>query len=156
VVDDTVLSYADDKTGHMLSRLFLEPELQGEIKEPNFYFDLKEPKSAEALDMLVGARGWRMFEWKPIVSGDWRKIPATTTTTTTPDDSHRPTARRVLVMPQKPKEEGPPIVPKRLQPQGIPACNRCTARTTVPFLPMIKGIPAQKQLEVLDAKIMRT
>lgn len=38
VVDDTVLSFADDKTGHILSRLYLEPELQGKIEEPNFYF----------------------------------------------------------------------------------------------------------------------
>jgi hypothetical protein len=38
VVDDTVLSFADDKTGHMLSRLYLEPELPGKIEEPNFYF----------------------------------------------------------------------------------------------------------------------
>ncbi|MBL9004590.1 MAG: hypothetical protein JNJ46_10105, partial [Myxococcales bacterium] len=38
VVDDTVLSFADDKTGHMLSRLYLEPELPGKVEEPNFYF----------------------------------------------------------------------------------------------------------------------
>ena len=38
VVDDTVLSFADDKTGHMLSRLYLEPELPGKLEEPNFYF----------------------------------------------------------------------------------------------------------------------
>jgi hypothetical protein len=38
VVDDTVLSFADDKTGHMLSRLYLEPELTGKVEEPNFYF----------------------------------------------------------------------------------------------------------------------
>jgi hypothetical protein len=38
VVDDTVLSFADDKTGHILSRLYLEPEVPGKIEEPNFYF----------------------------------------------------------------------------------------------------------------------
>jgi hypothetical protein len=38
VVDDTVLSFADDKSGHMLSRLYLEPELTSKVEEPNFYF----------------------------------------------------------------------------------------------------------------------
>ncbi len=38
VVDDTVLSLADDKTGHMLSRLYLEPEIADKVEEPNFYF----------------------------------------------------------------------------------------------------------------------
>ena len=39
-------SFADDKTGHMLSRLYLEPELTGKVEEPNFYFDLSEKRAA--------------------------------------------------------------------------------------------------------------
>jgi len=66
VVDDTVISFADDKTGHMLSRLFLEPEVPGAVEEPNVYFDLTEKKGAVGLDMLLGTRGWRRFEWKPV------------------------------------------------------------------------------------------
>ena len=69
VVDDTVLSFADDKTGHMLSRLYLEPELTGKVEEPNFYFDLSEKKSAMALDLLMGTRGYRRFEWRPVLGG---------------------------------------------------------------------------------------
>jgi hypothetical protein len=65
VVDDTVLAFADDKTGHILSRLYLEPELPGKIEEPNFYFDLSEEKSALAMDLLMGTRGYRRFEWLP-------------------------------------------------------------------------------------------
>ena len=65
VVDDTVLSFADDKTGHILSRLYLEPELPGKIEEPNFYFDLSEEKSGLAMDLLMGTRGYRRFEWLP-------------------------------------------------------------------------------------------
>lgn len=68
VVDDTVVSFADDKTGHMLSRLFLEPEIPGKVEEPNFYFDLKEEKSALAMDLLMGTRGWRKFEWAPVLN----------------------------------------------------------------------------------------
>lgn len=66
VVDDTVLSFADDKTGHMLSRLYLEPELPGTLEEPNLFFDLTEEKSALALELLMGTRGWRTFEWRPV------------------------------------------------------------------------------------------
>ncbi len=69
VVDDTVLSFADDKTGHMLSRLYLEPELTGKVEEPNFYFDLSEKKSGLALDLLMGTRGYRRFEWRPVLGG---------------------------------------------------------------------------------------
>jgi len=67
VVDDTVVSFADDKTGHMLSRLYLEPELQDKVEEPNIYFDLKEKKSAVAMDLLMGTRGWRKFEWRKVL-----------------------------------------------------------------------------------------
>jgi alpha-2-macroglobulin-like protein len=67
VVDDTVVSFADDKTGHMLSRLYLEPEIPGKVEEPRFFFDLTEEKSALALDLLMGTRGWRRFEWAPLL-----------------------------------------------------------------------------------------
>ena len=68
VVDDTVVSFADDKNGHMLSKLFLEPEVPGKVEEPNVYFDLTEKKSATAMDLLMGTRGWRKFEWAPVLN----------------------------------------------------------------------------------------
>jgi hypothetical protein len=63
IVDDTVVSFADDKTGHMLAKLLLEPELPTEVEEPNFFFDLTEERSALALEMLMGTKGWRKFDW---------------------------------------------------------------------------------------------
>lgn len=66
VVDDTVLSYADDKQGHLLSKLLLEGEIPGKIEEPKIYFDLTEEKSALAMELLMGTRGWRRFEWAPV------------------------------------------------------------------------------------------
>lgn len=68
VVDDTVISFADDKKGHLLSKVLLEPEVPGEVEEPNFYFDLKEDKSALAMDLLMGTRGWRRFEWQTVIN----------------------------------------------------------------------------------------
>jgi hypothetical protein len=67
VVDDTVISFADDKTAHLLSKLLLESELPGKIEEPNFYLDLRESKSALALDLLMGTRGYRRFDWMPVL-----------------------------------------------------------------------------------------
>ena len=74
VADDTVLSFADDKSGHLLSKLLLEPELPGKVEEPNFFFDLGEARSAEALDLLMGARGYRRFEWAAVLKPPLQRI----------------------------------------------------------------------------------
>jgi len=64
VVDDTVLNYADDKTGEILASLLLLPEMPGQlIDEPNFYFSDDE-KAPRALDLLLGTQGWRRFEFE--------------------------------------------------------------------------------------------
>ncbi len=68
VVDDNLLSFADDKQGNILSKILLEPDLKQAVHEPNFYFDSKEPKSAEALDNLMLTAGWRRYTWKQILS----------------------------------------------------------------------------------------
>jgi hypothetical protein len=68
VVDDTVLSFADDKTGTILSRLLLEHEVPGDIEEPNVYFDLTEENGALGMDLLMGTRGWRTFAWQPVLN----------------------------------------------------------------------------------------
>ena len=78
VVDDTVISFADDKTGHMLSRLLLEPEVPGKVEEPNFYLDLREKKSALALELLMGTRGWRKFEWHAVLEPPRRALEVAT------------------------------------------------------------------------------
>ncbi|MBA3464491.1 MAG: hypothetical protein H0T46_31460 [Deltaproteobacteria bacterium] len=69
VVDDTVLSYADDKSAKILAKLYLEPELGATaadpIEEPNFYFTDK-PEAAAAMDALLATRGYRKFEWRQV------------------------------------------------------------------------------------------
>lgn len=63
VVDDTVLSFADDRTAHLMARLYLEGEMPGQkIVDPNFYFS-GEPGAAQALDLVLGTQGWRRFNW---------------------------------------------------------------------------------------------
>jgi hypothetical protein len=62
VVDDTTLSYADDKQGDIVSRLLVEAELSGSVEEPRTFF--KEP-TGYALDLLLGTAGWRKFVQVP-------------------------------------------------------------------------------------------
>jgi len=79
VVDDKLLTFADDKQGHILSHMLLESDLQGEIVEPNFYFDnendpkrLKpETNRGEALDHLLMTQGWRKFAWEEVLDGKY-------------------------------------------------------------------------------------
>lgn len=70
VVDEKLLSYADNKQGHLLSSLLLEQDVKGKIEEPNFYFDDTEPKSEQAMDYLLMTQGWRRFEWKRVGEGN--------------------------------------------------------------------------------------
>jgi alpha-2-macroglobulin-like protein len=69
VTDESLLTFADDKQGHLLSSLLLEQDVKGKIEAPNFYFDQKEEKSEQALDYLLMTQGWRRFEWKRVLSG---------------------------------------------------------------------------------------
>jgi uncharacterized protein YfaS (alpha-2-macroglobulin family) len=70
VVDDKLLTMNNDKSGHILSKMLLEADLKGEIDEPNFYFDPKEPKADQALDYLMMTRGWRRFSWNKVLKND--------------------------------------------------------------------------------------
>lgn len=66
VVDDQLISFADDKQDNLLSSLLLSSEVRGEIQEPSFYFDKKEEKAVAALDYLLMTQGWRGFKWSDI------------------------------------------------------------------------------------------
>lgn len=106
VVDDTVVSFADDKAGHLLSRLLLEPDVPGKVDEPNAYFDLGDPRSALAMDLLMGARGWRTFEWREILSGKAPRVPAATELSRARLDLPPPP-------PERPQRAVPPATPVR-------------------------------------------
>lgn len=74
VTDDNLISFADDKQGHILSYILLESDLKGEIVEPNFYFDNEQDPSRfkpeidrkKALDCLLMTQGWRRFSWEKV------------------------------------------------------------------------------------------
>ncbi|MGZ4060206.1 MAG: MG2 domain-containing protein [Bacteroidia bacterium] len=68
VVNDQLLSFADDKSGNILSQLLLQQDIKEKIEEPAFYFNAKEPKSDLALDYLLMTAGWRRFTWEKMMN----------------------------------------------------------------------------------------
>lgn len=68
VVDDKEWTFADDKQDNILSYLLMSSELKGEVHEPNFYFDPKEAKAAQALDYVMLTHGWRRFDWATMLT----------------------------------------------------------------------------------------
>ncbi len=66
VVNDAVIGLADDKEGHMLTRLYLEPELVDSPKDPGWYYDRDEKLAARGMDLVMGTKGYRRFEWKSL------------------------------------------------------------------------------------------
>ncbi|MBI4945530.1 MAG: carboxypeptidase-like regulatory domain-containing protein [Bacteroidetes bacterium] len=75
VVNDQLLSFADDKQGNILSKMLLEYDIKDKVEEPNFYFDAKEPKADKALDYVMMTSGWRRFTWEKVMAED---LPAIT------------------------------------------------------------------------------
>ncbi|MCE3225965.1 MAG: large extracellular alpha-helical protein [Bacteroidetes bacterium] len=70
VVNDQLLSFADDKSGNILSKLLLEQDINGKIEEPAFYFNKKEAKANKALDYLLMTAGWRRFTWEKLIEDE--------------------------------------------------------------------------------------
>lgn len=68
VVDEQLLTFADDKQDNILSYLMFSSELEGKIQEPYFYFDEKEPKAKDAVDYLMLTHGWRRFTWNDVLN----------------------------------------------------------------------------------------
>jgi hypothetical protein len=66
VVNDQLLSFADDRSGNIVSKMLLEYDIKDKVEEPQFYFDKKEAKSNQALDYLLMTSGWRRFGWEKV------------------------------------------------------------------------------------------
>lgn len=71
VVDDKILSLADDKQDNILSYMLMSAELKGKVYEPNFYFKPDEPKAIPALDYVMMTHGWRRYEWQEVLKNDF-------------------------------------------------------------------------------------
>lgn len=51
---------------NILTRLLLSADLSGYIEDPGYYFDVKEPDSKEALDLVMLTHGWSRYTWEDI------------------------------------------------------------------------------------------
>lgn len=74
VVDDKLLSFADNKSSNILSSLLLENDLKTKVEEPQFYFNNKEANADKALDYLLMTDGWRRFTWEKVINEDFPAI----------------------------------------------------------------------------------
>ncbi len=74
VVDDQLLSFADDKSSNLLSWMMMEADLDIEVDEPSFYFDESEADADLAMDYLLMTTGWRRFDWKTLAANDFPKL----------------------------------------------------------------------------------
>ncbi len=72
VVNDGLLSYADDKQSDLISALWLEQELNTKLENPGFYFS-NDVKAASALDLVMLTHGWRGVEWKKVMENQDEK-----------------------------------------------------------------------------------
>jgi hypothetical protein len=74
VVDEILLSHADDKQANLLAYYLLTSDLKGEVKEPNFYFEKAEVSDKVdrkvALDYVLMTHGWRRFSWQQVIAGN--------------------------------------------------------------------------------------
>lgn len=67
VVDNKLLSFADDRQDTIVSYFLMSSELQGTIYKPNFYFNSQEEKAHIALDYVLLTHGWRTYIQEPAV-----------------------------------------------------------------------------------------
>lgn len=74
VVNDKVISFSDDKQDNILSWFLMSSELKGTIHEPSFYFNPKEKKAQEALDLVLLTHGWRRFTWENVLNEKYNLI----------------------------------------------------------------------------------
>jgi len=68
VINESRVGINEDEEGTIVNNLLLTSELKGNIERPNYYFtDINDQTKAD-LDVLMLTQGYRLFEWKQILS----------------------------------------------------------------------------------------
>lgn len=70
VTDQGWLRMADDRQASLMPAIFLQPYLNEMPEEADVYFDAKNPKSEQAMDLLMLTAGWRKYAWNAIRAGN--------------------------------------------------------------------------------------
>lgn len=68
VVDDRLLTHANDEHGHLLTQLHLAPWIAGTLEDPGWYFDPDEAEAGAGLDLVLGTHGWRRFARRAVLA----------------------------------------------------------------------------------------
>ncbi len=74
VVDDQLLSFADDKSSDLMSWMLLESDIDVSLEEASFYFDKEEANAEEAMDYVLMTSGWRRFAWETVTENELPKF----------------------------------------------------------------------------------
>lgn len=74
VTDEAKVPYNDDQDLSILSNLLLVSDLQGYVEKPNYYFNTENANRAEALEALLMTQGFRRFEYKELLKGNYPQV----------------------------------------------------------------------------------
>ncbi len=105
VVDDQLLSFADDKSSNILSWMLVEADLDVDAEEASYYFDPNERDAKLGLDHLLMTSGWRKFSWEMLASNELPKIETR--------------AEKMVVAGTVLDDDGNPISRAKVQVQGV-------------------------------------
>lgn len=76
VVDDTLLALADDDAHSLVSGLLLQADLPDPIEGAADWFGADAKDGGLAVDLALGTRGWRRFDWAAIEGFHAQKLEA--------------------------------------------------------------------------------
>ena len=73
-VNQDRVSYDEINEHTIFSDLFLTSDIKGYIEKPNYYFTNITDHSRSNLDLLMLTQGYRRFEWKQLLSGNFPSL----------------------------------------------------------------------------------
>jgi len=76
VVDDALLALADEHDAGLASHVLLQADLPEPIEKVDDLFASDNPDGALGIDLALGTRGWRRFDWMPVRGAHARQVAA--------------------------------------------------------------------------------
>ncbi|RYD91362.1 MAG: carboxypeptidase regulatory-like domain-containing protein, partial [Sphingobacteriales bacterium] len=71
VIDETKVKVNEDDENTILSDILLTSDIKGYVEKPAYYFINPNDKTRANLDILMLTQGYRRFEWKQLMSGNF-------------------------------------------------------------------------------------
>ncbi len=73
VTDDAVVP-SGESDGNIITNLLLNEDLKGYIPNPTFYFDEKQAKANDALDLVMLTHGWSRYSWEEVMQNKYPAV----------------------------------------------------------------------------------